>query len=153
MYLRMMAAKDGIAYTPATSMRTFAELLYNAMVKMKFLYAEMVDKKKFSEHGWKNHLENLAADWRKADHNLLTVFITEGSYESLKEKVMGKGLGMGKESLKISTPGGEIELDLEDVEAEVVKAKVARSQLSPKHELEEILTEVAWKADPRYGVW
>ena len=138
-------------WVPAASRKTFVAQLSDALVGMSYFRDEMMDKRKFSLKKWKETLLQQVEEWTKPRHEGMVKFIQEGGYMALKAL---------DEKVKIAVTDefdtkGDTELDIEMVELEdAIEAPPAkRSQISPKHELEEILANASMQADPRYGAW
>ena len=134
-------------FVPAVSKRSAHIVLGEALVKMGYLRHEMVDKAKFSESKLKSALMQRATEWKKPYHDSLVKFLTEGGYAALS--------GTKKSTPSFTMESVDIALDIDDTEViEEAEAQLApKSQVSPAHELEEILAEVALVSDERYGAW
>ena len=143
---------------PRTSARCSADLLTRALVKNKYLYASMVDERKFSETAWRRSLEQVASEWTEQHHNRLIKYLDAGGYTAPDSK--GSKAPVHSEKILIPTAHGfeelEMELDESDIEEVEIAASITsgkKSQLSPKHEMQEILDAAEKQFDPRYGAW
>lgn len=150
-------------YVPSVSKRPAATLLVRALKLMKYNRHAMAT---FSQEAWDNYLTSSVTDWRSGSHARMVEFLKEGRHEAavektkretaVREKSMTKA---ASEAVKVMVPGGvaeefDIEMDdLDEIEEALVKDHAPRSQLSPKHELDEIVASAALISDPRYGVW
>lgn len=139
--------------TPGASVRSFNTLLFEALVRAKYLYAEMVEGSAFNEKKWKASIEQASGEWTRPHHDRFLKFLKNGGYSVATVTVATAKLK--KSAPKISGIKADFIIpdELDAVEAAVVAATGKPSQLSPKHELEEILETAALKDDPRYGGW
>ena len=142
-------------HSPHSSKRTSVDLLARAMTKYKYLYAEMVEKRKFSEARWKTSIEQLASEWTEKSHHKFMKWLEAGGYSAPAAEAL-----VHPEKLLIPTSAGmeeiEMELDEEDLDAVEAAASITsgkKSQPSPKHEMQEILDAAEMQSDPRYGAW
>lgn len=117
----------------------------------------MVEKRKFSETKWKSSVGQLASEWTEHNHTKLLKYLETGGYKPSSKEVKAP---VHPERFLIPTSSGieeiEMELDESDIEEVEIAASVMsgkKSQLSPKHEMQEILDAAEKQADPRYGAW
>jgi hypothetical protein len=150
---------------PRTSTLPFDQLLCKCLVFVNYLRFEMIDERGFSEDSWKSHLVNMAVTspaganvWGKPQHDRLTKFMNAGGYDALKakkgdpmkEKVMVGALDADGAPVGLET----IELELDELGESIdTDPELRRPQLSPRHELEEVVADGVLRLDPRFGVW
>lgn len=144
-----------MGHSPSSSKRNSVDLLVRAMVKCKYRYAEMVEKRKFSEAKWKDSMTQLASEWNAQSHRRLVRWLDAGGHGAL---VLDSSTHPEKLSIPTEVSMEEIEMELDEEELDAVEAAASitsgkKSQPSPKHEMQEILDAVEKKSDPRYGAW
>lgn len=134
-------------YAAATSIKSFPVLLETALWKMKFAY-EYVANGSWDKERWRKHLKELSKMWNRKLHLEMVAFLAAGGYKEERAPT---------EKVVVSSPDGRevsiILMDEMDEGAEEVLNLMPPSQLSPKHELEEIVADAALAADQRYGAW
>lgn len=139
------------AYAPATSRKPASDVLTICLKRMQYLRHGMAT---FTDAKWAQHLANESETWGSRDHSRMVAFLKAGGHEALVRVAKEKA---AVEPLSVVDPTtGEVErvtLDFDDVEEEIARERAPRSQLSPQHELEEIVAEEVLKADPRLGAW
>jgi hypothetical protein len=150
------------SYVPHLSKRPANEVLLRALKTMRWHRHEMAT---FAEAKWTQHLTSESEDWTMRKHADLVKFLEEGGYSALVEKAKEKAMKRAgvtaatKEVLTVTDPATgkteEIAMDFEEeIEEKLAQEDHApRSQLSPKHELDEIVASAALASDPRFGVW
>jgi hypothetical protein len=153
----MSSASPGWAETSVRWLRTnrpefvigstakpFDQLLDLALWRMKFIRREKMDQEGWGKEIWRSRLTEMSRSWVEANHRSMVRFLDEGGYHAPEtEKVVIDHGGI------IET----LELEMDELD-EVVEQKVSPpSQLSPDHELREIIEAEQLKADPRQGVW
>ena len=130
------------AYIPATSKKSFSALLTTALIKMKYFHFERVEKNGFSDTSWQMYVAKEVSAWNGSRHDEMVKFLERGGYPALIEGARTVGTS------KMSGKNGKAE-DIDDIEETLKPA----SQVSPTHELEDILADAVMRADTRYGSW
>ena len=136
-------------FVPTTSTRSFHAVLADALIRMKFRHEDMVKRRHFPDSKWRSSLKQLAAEWGKTHHDQMVMFLHAVGLPPKKgdaEKVM----------IPVTDAAGKV-IDHETLELELDELEAAtpgpKSQLSPDHELDEVVADAAKKADMRFGVW
>lgn len=136
------------AYVHATSKKTFTQQLFDALIVLKYYETEMFG---FPVEDRKRYLGNMVDNWNAASHSSLVKYINERKHLLPRKAAMITPKEAAEADAFVAAGGVVIEDEIEKLEdAGMVKP---RSQLSPRHELEEIVAEAALKQDPRFGVW
>lgn len=131
--------------TPASSSKTFVELLGRALVKMKYFYKEMAEARKFTYAKWQSSVMQMPEGWTKANHEKMVKFLEAGGYiESVTVATVGPDGSITHE---------EVAIEMDELEDMIDHLPAPKAQLSPEHELEEVVAAAVLESDPRHGVW
>ena len=134
-------------YLHHASSRTWPEKLVSALVRMSWQEVELVKKRGLVKEAYVSKIRETVTGWSRAEHENVMKFIAKGGYEAeaamLDEEVF----------TVISADGTEgIALEMDEV-YDAVSDLSPKAEMSPDHELEEIVATATKQTDPRYGAW
>lgn len=138
-------------HVTVSSSLTFSVQMGRALKRMNYLRRELIDDRGFSESKLASSLDQYANEWSEARHKKLVSWLKKGGYSP----PVG---GLEKLSVAVTDASGKVVgvetlgLDGDDIDS-LVDALPPKAQMSPSHELEEILAEVELTTDSRFGVW
>lgn len=134
------------------SSKSFPEQLELALWRMNYLRQLRVDEGSWTKTDWRASLKEEAINWNQTDHVAMVAFLKAGGYAPAvvpKDAILVDPIT--GESIELEMPVEAIDaVDFDGLEAALPPPP---SQLSPDHELEEIVQAAALSADPRLGSW
>lgn len=144
-----------ISYVPAVSKLPADVVLLKALKKMLWRRVQMAS---FGTDRWIEYISNESLRWSWKNHTDMVKFLQEGGHgaaearakEKLSKRAEARAL---KAKADPETETDTTALDFDELENSLAKDNEPRSQLSPSHELEEIIADAALASDPRFGVW
>ena len=127
-------------YVAGASHRSFPDQLSDALWKMKFDYVHVVEGT-CTKETWRAMLRTMSLEWTRKGHLEMVAFLEAGGYKETHSP---------SETVMVSGPDGDEFIDILMEEVDMLRPP---SQMSPQHELEEIVADAALAADPRLGAW
>jgi hypothetical protein len=132
-------------YVGVSAGKPFTERLHKALLRMSWMEWELVHELGMSKKEHSRHIMESIGSWDEVSHKEMVKFIETGGYEA-KSK--------GAVTVEVHAKDGSISHEKLEIELDaIVEGLRPASQLSPDHELDEILASESLKTDPRYGAW
>ena len=132
----------------AGSDMTWPERLAAALIRMSWREVELVKRRGLFKEAYVAKIREAVTDWNKSKHDEVVAFLDSGGYEA--EAVM-----LDDELFTVAGTDGSVEniaLEMDEV-VKAVSGLAPKAEMSPDHELEEIVADAAKQADARYGAW
>lgn len=123
--------------------------LHNSLVRMGWKEVGYVGRDGHTREEYGELMQSLSMVWSKEYHDQMVAFLAAGGYAA--EDRAWRTASSKAETVAVAD-GESIALEMDEMD-EIEDSLRPRSQLSPDHELAEIVAEASAMADPRYKVW
>lgn len=121
--------------------------LASSLIKMSWREVELVKGRGLFKEAYVAKIREAVTDWNKSKHDEMVSFIDRGGYAAEDAALTGEVFTVISEDESES-----IALEMDEVD-DAVSSLSPKAEMSPDHELEEIVADAAKQADARYGAW
>lgn len=126
--------------------KTWPEKLVAALSRMSWREVELVKKGGLFKEAYIAKIREAVSTWNKERHDEVVEFLRLGGYEAEEAKLPGEVFTVSEDESE------SIALEPDEMN-EAVLGLSPKAEMSPDHELEEIVAVAAKQADARYGAW